>query len=99
MALSKDFLVKGYFKFEHSDGSTITNQDATLTIDNCYITVSSISGDKELVKISILCRGTDVSVIRYYQFQPSVEDGSVNFIKQAYEYLKTLPEFADATDC
>jgi hypothetical protein len=30
-------------------------------------------------------------------FIPDMEGG--NFIKQAYLYLKTLPEFADAVDC
>ena len=40
-------------------------------------------------------------VIEYkqYTFIPSVADGSANFIQQGYEYLKTLPEFADAVDC
>jgi len=37
------------------------------------------------------------SAIRF--FTPSVSDGSTNFIQQGYEYLKTLPEFADAVDC
>lgn len=32
-----------------------------------------------------------------YSFTPDL-NGS-NFIRQAYEHLKTLPEFADATDC
>jgi hypothetical protein len=33
----------------------------------------------------------------YYKFAPNL-DGA-NFIKQAYEHLKTLPEFSGATDC
>jgi hypothetical protein len=32
-----------------------------------------------------------------YRFAPSL-DGK-NFITQAYEHLKTLPEFAGATNC
>jgi hypothetical protein len=32
-----------------------------------------------------------------YNFVPSLE--GANFIAQAYEYLKTLPEFKGATDC
>ena len=34
---------------------------------------------------------------RSYSFSANL-DGP-NFIKQAYLYLKTLPEFSDATDC
>jgi hypothetical protein len=33
-----------------------------------------------------------------YRFQPDLESGD-NYIKQAYEYLKTLPEFINAEDC
>jgi len=32
-----------------------------------------------------------------YSFEPSLS--GKNFIAQAYDYLKTLPEFAGATDC
>lgn len=34
----------------------------------------------------------------YYEFVQSVEEESSNFIKQAYEHLKTLPVFEDAID-
>ena len=36
---------------------------------------------------------------KIYNFIPSVEDTSSNFIKQGYEYLKTLDEYADLVDC
>jgi hypothetical protein len=36
---------------------------------------------------------------KHYKFTASVSDGAENFIKQAYAHLKTLPEFAGATDC
>lgn len=32
-----------------------------------------------------------------YKFTPDMNGG--NFIKQAYDHLKILPEFAGATDC
>lgn len=35
----------------------------------------------------------------FYQFAPSVDDGAPNFIKQGYEYLKTMDKFANAIDC
>lgn len=34
----------------------------------------------------------------FYEFPPSVAEGSLNFVKQGYEYLKTLPEFVDTID-
>jgi hypothetical protein len=33
-----------------------------------------------------------------YQFSADLKPGE-NHLKQAYEHLKTLPEFSDATDC
>lgn len=33
-----------------------------------------------------------------YSFIPSVSENSENFIKQAYSYLKTLPEFSMAAN-
>lgn len=35
---------------------------------------------------------------KQYRFVPSVEDNAPNFIKQGYEYLKTLPDYVDAFD-
>lgn len=33
-----------------------------------------------------------------FMFTPSTDDNSVRWDKQAYEYLKTLPEFKNAVD-
>ncbi|PAD19119.1 hypothetical protein [Shouchella clausii] len=33
-----------------------------------------------------------------YVFIPDLEDGAPNFIKQGYDYLKTLDEYKDAID-
>jgi hypothetical protein len=34
-----------------------------------------------------------------FHFVPSVDAGAKNHIAQAYDHLKTLPEFAGAEDC
>ena len=47
----------------------------------------------------LIARKKDPLLIQNRAFRPSVEEGAENFIKQAYEYLKTLPEFEGATDC
>lgn len=65
-----------------------------------YIKVSSVSGSKQNLSAQI-----EYSVSSEFQavqtksvsFIPSMDGG--NFITQAYEHLKTLPEFAGAVDC
>jgi hypothetical protein len=59
---------------------------ATKNEAQCVVTINKQDGENL----------TQVSNKRY-SFAPKL-DGR-NFIAQAYEYLKTLPEFAGATDC
>jgi hypothetical protein len=71
-----------------------------LNVSDAYIRVESISLSKSLMHINTKtyvsvekpCLSTDVFSCEY-----SLEGD--NPIKQAYEYLKTLPEFSGATDC
>ena len=67
----------------------------------CHIKIKSISGNKDgFVATVIFTKDTsegEFIKIKDYCFTPSV-DGK-NFIAQAYEHLKTLPEFIGATDC
>lgn len=69
----------------------------------CYAMIKSVSGDKNKISLKVVfyADGSKEQTIEYkqYTFTPSVADGSANFIQQGYEYLKTLPEFADAVDC
>lgn len=68
---------------------------------NAYIRVDLISGGKEnmLAQVCIYRSATDSRVLKSigYQFAPQIS--GENFIAQAYQYLKTIPEFADAEDC
>lgn len=77
-----------------------------LIVSDAYIRIDSISGFKGGLDISV---NSYVSKEAFEIFQgyleqnthhfvPSVEDGSLNFIKQGYDHLKTLPEYADAID-
>ena len=43
-------------------------------------------------------RQTKLGVVSYDGFMPSNARGAVNIVQQAYEYLKTLDVFKDATD-
>lgn len=73
-----------------------------VTFDNCYIQITNIEGDKNKMSLEVTSFENDtkenVLNVSYYTFEPIVTSHSKNFIKQGYEYLKTLEEYADATD-
>lgn len=64
---------------------------------NAYIKVECVTATKNDINAVVSFNDGDRRYDRVYTFN-TVLDGD-NFIKQAYEHLKTLPEFADATDC
>lgn len=69
-------------------------------ITDCYIKVSTVSANKEQVNASVLYMkeaGGKVLHVEGFEFPSNLE--GPNFIKQAYDYIKTLPKFAGATDC
>lgn len=87
MALEKTITV--------SDG---LGQDAV--ISNAYIRVDSVSGGKDNLSILVNSyKDKNLASIKTnrFLFQPAMDEK--NFISQAYDYLKTLPEFANAKDC
>jgi transcription elongation factor GreA-like protein len=70
------------------------------TFSNAYIKIFRISGSKMLINANIetLSEKDGKQLEKtVHSFRPTL-DGS-NFIAQAYEQIKQLPEFADATDC
>jgi len=86
MALKKDFT-------KIQDGF-----DGTLVAKDVYWRVCYIQGDKTLIKYRIEGKvGSAFIHGNEYSFVPSM--GDKNFIKQAYEHAKGLPEFSDSTDC
>lgn len=67
-----------------------------------YVLVSSVTATKEKGIATVIFYNLDKSIVldsQQYAFDVSVEENAKNFIKQAYVYLKTLPEFAGAKDC
>lgn len=75
-------LEQAYIKIGYTGGDSL-EQCATVSI---YVDAETRASGKEPVQL------------RNYNFPCSVTDDAPNFIKQGYEYLKTLPEFADAID-
>lgn len=87
MALKKDFEI------------TKRGFDGSLVAKDAYIKTESVGGTKFSVSAEISITSKDGELIekKYCVFQPNM-DGP-NFIKQAYEHIKTLPEFEGAEDC
>jgi hypothetical protein len=71
-----------------------------ITVGDAYLKIQSFSGSKELLKFDLATHsksGEQSLAVTSFEIPYSI-DGS-NPIKQAYGYLKTLPEFAGALDC
>jgi hypothetical protein len=67
-----------------------------------YVRVESILMSKSSASAVAIWRQNDGSGISFdrteFGFAPNLNSAD-NMIRQAYLHLKTLPEFADATDC
>jgi hypothetical protein len=99
MALKKSMVVSGT-SFISGSGFVLEKGEVTDTTPPLYIKVETVSGDKSNIKAlaTFSDESTNARVMhKEYVFAPNLNGG--NFIAQAYEHLKTLPEFAGATDC
>lgn len=71
-----------------------------IVVPNAYIKVNFVKGTKLEVSCSVITYAedkTDIVKEQLFSFVPDLT--GANFIKQAYGYLKSLPEFSDAKDC
>jgi hypothetical protein len=64
-----------------------------------YVKILSVQGTKEFITAQVEFKNNAQKFVKNYTMPASVADGSTNFIAQAYAYIKTLEEFAGATDC
>ena len=67
-----------------------------------YCRVQRINAGKEAGTAVVAYLSEDKQIVlgnAEFVFAPSVADGAKNFIAQAYDHLKTLPEFTGAMDC
>jgi hypothetical protein len=80
--------------------SLIDNFGESVTFPNTYIKVFSVSSTKEMcvANCRIFKAQNGIQLKEFLTEFPLDLDGP-NPIKQAYQFLKTLPEFFDATDC
>jgi hypothetical protein len=69
-----------------------------IEIPNAYIKVGNVVGNKSFIEFEVLFSENSAFIKKEsHTFTPDMQGG--NFIAQAYEHLKTLPEFAGAIDC
>lgn len=78
------------------DGVRVEIQPTAVS-DLFYIKVESVVGTKDKANCSVSFTGQKIKLQKMYEFTPSLS--GANFIKQAYEHLKTLDEFAGCEDC
>ena len=89
MALQKDWQKK------------IDGFDSELTAKNAYCKVANVNGSKLELTFEVHIFNSEKQNLidrKFYSFQPSVTEDSKNFIAQAYEHLKTLPEFENSAN-
>jgi len=97
MALKSIQTVTGYGQITTEFGTI--NSGVQTYSNTFYVKVESIQGDKVQQVAGVVFKIGDAECLRkQYAFQPDLES-SKNFIAQAYDHLKSLPEFAGAEDC
>jgi hypothetical protein len=78
----------------------INNFEEESFFKNAYLRVTRVNSTKSEATIELCyCKNNESSplIIRYFPF--AIDLDGPNPIKQAYEHLKTLPEFEGAEDC
>lgn len=77
-----------------------TYQRNGATVTDAYIKVGNISGTKNRFSFTVEIKSNAAApavMEETYSMSPSMDGG--NFVKQAYNHLKTLPEYSGAEDC
>ena len=97
MALRKNIEIDGVCVLQTEFGNVKTGDKKISFL--AYIKVENVSGSKTEVRASVNFSNDEISFSKTYDIPVSVEGSSPNFIKQAYEHLKKLPEFEGAVDC
>ena len=98
MALSKNITLPILVTKEVAGEGVISTSTENQYFKEAYVKVAVVSGDKATATASVIFTlNGEEAMQRSYDF--AIDLDGPNFIKQAYEHLKTLPEFEDAIDC
>jgi hypothetical protein len=95
MALSKNLSFSGRSFIETPVGRL--DAGSAVVEMRAYIKVERVSANKDSASMDVSFTEGEKKTSSSYTFKPNLDGG--NFIKQAYDYLKSLPEFASAQDC
>jgi len=98
MALRKRMNFEGVTE-TRGDGWSIVRGNEQVDFGHCYIKVEQVTASKAHVVARLSIRSEEHGAMRYAEvsFAPNL-DGA-NFIKQAYDYIKTLEEYRNVEDC
>lgn len=79
---------------------SISAYDTTIPFPEAYIRIDNIKTSKtELLLTVLFLTAKDKTVFDCKNYTLPFNLDGANVLIQGYEYLKTLPEFADAVDC
>lgn len=102
MALKKDFSIPvavDYSGIQNAEEFGLSKK-SNVVVKDAYIKVLNVTADKSTIEIRVsVSKGADDNAVHSLQYSCPANLNGANFIKQAYEHLKTLQEFAGAVDC
>lgn len=71
-----------------------------IRIEDAYVRVASFSGNKSYVDVCVaISAGRSNPPVESRNYVIPLDLDGPNVVSQSYLHLKTLPEFAGATDC
>ena len=94
MALQCNLNFSGEKKLHTSTG-VVNLGTETVSLD-CYVKVNKVTSDKENAIAEVMSTSGSAVFLSFYNF--ALDLNGANPIKQAYLHLKSLDEFAEATD-
>lgn len=97
MALRKNFETEGSVEIKTPHGVIV--QGNQRVIFSAYVKVTTVNGNKKNITANVVFQCETHEFYKQYDIPVSVNSGAANFIEQAYNHLKTLPEFSGAVDC
>jgi hypothetical protein len=78
----------------------ISNFKTDVTFCDCYVKVTFVKSTKQSSTVTYeIFDASKENVLQTREFIFAHNLEGINFIAQAYNHLKTLPDFAGATDC
>jgi hypothetical protein len=97
MALHKTITVEGEAFITTNNGQL--SLGAQTTTFPAYCKIIRLTGNKQQAAVLVEFSSDKYRINNTFDVPLTTKAGAENFIKQAYDHLKTLPEFAGATDC